>query len=339
MNDARTAEDEPEEFRRQRAFLIETAPLLAEDFLRVARESRQARAEKDTAFAEDISHIWARGWTVVDAVINSMEQSAALMFPRAEIKDAHSDTREALLLLQCSSTLTLREIRELLRAGYLAGAAARWRALHETAVTAVVVAEGGAQIARRYLDHGIVTQFTRLEEFYRQPHPDAPSDEERAERMALVADLIRAHTLVDESLGFAKPYGWATPLMKRRRDGKYLEPTFTRLEELARQSNMRLLVQHGAHGHVHGDAGAVRTSVLRDGVELLAGPRTDEIPAVAVPTLRSIAVIAGATHMGFEPELNEFGRLICLTGAALTDLAMRGVDEFKSVHRTARLLF
>lgn len=328
-----------EELGRERAFLTETAPKLAYDFLLTARENRATRSAKDALVADEIAHIWARGWTVVDALVYSMEQSAALMFTRSEVKDDHTKTREALLLLQCAATLTLREIRELLCAGYLSGAAARWRALHETAVTAILVARGGETISQRYLDHGLVAQLARLEEFYRQPHPEAPSDEERAERNALVAELIRVNTLDEDSVSFARPYAWATPLMSRRRDGKFQEPTFTRLEVAAGQADMRLLVQHGAHGHVHNDAGAVRTAVLKDGLTLVAGPRAEEIPTVAVPALRTISSAVAATHMGYEPEMNEFGRLICLTGAAITDLAISGVDEFKSVHRSAQLLF
>lgn len=103
--------------------------------------------------------------------------------------------------------------------------------------------------------------------------------------------------------------------------------------------DMRLLVQFGAHGHVHIDAGAVRTTVLKEGTTLVVGPRSDEIPTVAAPELRTTVSIAAATHMGFEPEFGEFGRLISLTGAAIAELSMRGVAEFKSVDRSAQLLF
>jgi hypothetical protein len=331
--------DEPEELRRQRSFIREAAPQLADDFLDRARQTRTSRAAKSAEIAEEIAHIWARGWTAFDAVIYAMEQSAALMFARTDTDDEHADVREALLLQQSIATMTLREIGELLRAGYLSGSAARWRALHETAVTAILIAEGGGTIARRYLDHGIAAQFTRLEAFYRQPHPDAPPQQERNERNVLVAEIVAKHTLTDESVSFTRPYAWASPLMPRRKDGKLQEPTFTRLEEVARQKDMRLLVQHGAHGHVHNDAGAVRTAVLKEGTTLIVGPRSDEIPTVAVPTLRTIVSVAAATHMGFEPEFSEFGKLISLTGAAIAELAMHGVAEFKAVHRSAQLLF
>ncbi len=332
--------DDAPELRREKAFIFGTAPKLAGDFLRAGRETRMSRASKDASVAEDIAHVWARGWTVLDAVINAMEQSSALMFTRSEVLDDHADVREALLLLQSATTLTLREISELLRAGYLSGAAARWRALHETAVTAVVVAEGGPSIARRYIDHGVTTQLLRLEAFYQQPHPDAPPAAERAERMQLVADLIAKHTIPGETVSFRRPYAWATPVMPARaKDGKHLEPNFTRLEAVAGQIDMRLLVQHGAHGHVHNDAGAVRTAVLKDGNLLLAGPRSDEVQTVAIPALRTIVVAAAATHLGFEPQLDEFGRLISLTGAAIADLAATGVQAFESVHRSSQMLF
>src|SRR5271165_6398888 len=57
-----------------------------------------------------------------------------------------------LTLIHSSATVTLYEIRTLLLEGLWAGAAARWRALHELTVTAVLVARGGGAIARRYLN-------------------------------------------------------------------------------------------------------------------------------------------------------------------------------------------
>jgi hypothetical protein len=334
-----TSKRDEEKLAEVQAWISAEAPGLAEDFLQLGRQNRASRELKEADIAGRIAHIWARGWTVFDAVISAMEQSAAMMFTRTEIEDDYAPIREALMLIQSASTLTLREIRQLLMAGYLSGATARWRALHELAVTAILVAEGGPIIAQRYIDHGIVTQLVRLEEFYRQPHPDAPSDEEREERLRLVRELTANHTLAEETLAFGRPYGWATPLMPRRKDGKFHEPSFTRLEIAARQADMRLLVQHGAHGHVHHDAGAVRTAVLLGGTKLIAGPRDDEIPSVAVPALRTVVSIAAATHMGFEPEFSEFGQLISLTAAAIANLTMRGVDEFKGVHRSAQLLF
>jgi hypothetical protein len=52
----------------------------------------------------------------------------------------------------------LGESRCLAVAGYWVGAAARWRGLHELAVTARLIAESGSKIAQRYLDHGFVVQ-------------------------------------------------------------------------------------------------------------------------------------------------------------------------------------
>lgn len=308
---------------------------MAEDFLGLAKSTRLRRSLKDATIAEEVTNSWARGWTVLDAVINSMEQSAASMAHRSASDDAHADSREALLLLQSMATLTLREIRELLVAGYLSGATARWRALHETAVTALLVAEGGPSIACRYVDHGIATQILRLEEFYKQPHPKAPPIAERAERLATVDDLILKHTMTDESVKFARPYAWATPLMPiSPKTNKRAVPTFERLERAAGQIDMRLLVAHGANGYVHNDAGAVRTAVLRYGSVLTTGPRSDEIQTVAIPTLRTAAIVAAATHSGFEPDYNDYGCQVSLAGAAIVELSMFGMKEFESFDRT-----
>lgn len=322
------------------ARILRSAPAVADNFLSLARSTRLKRSSNDATVAEEVKHFWARGWTAYDAVINSMEQSAASMGQRSSSDDAHADSREALLLLQSMATLTLREIRELLVAGYLSGAAARWRALHEIAVTALLIAEGGPRIASRYVDHGIATQILRLEEFYKQPHPQAPPIEERADRLAKVDGLIAKHEMLDESIKFPRPYAWAMPLMPiSPKTKKRVVPTFERLEEVAGQLDMRLLVAHGANGYVHNDAGAVRTAVLRYGSDLNIGPRSDEIQTVAIPALRTAAILAAATHSGFEPEYNDYGLKISLAGAAIAELAMFGVNEFESFDRTIQLLF
>ncbi|WP_416046574.1 DUF5677 domain-containing protein [Propioniciclava soli] len=72
---------------------------------------------------------------------------------RGSSRDPHQPVRIGLALLQSSATLTLGEIRTLLEAGYWAGAAARWRALHESAVAAKLIAQGGPRIAQRFLAH------------------------------------------------------------------------------------------------------------------------------------------------------------------------------------------
>jgi Family of unknown function (DUF5677) len=89
-----------------------------------------------------------------------MQQNGALMLQRMDEvgEDNHSDVRESLTLIHSSATVTLYEIRTLLLEGLRGGAAGRWRALHELTVTAALLARGGKTIARRYLDHGFVTQ-------------------------------------------------------------------------------------------------------------------------------------------------------------------------------------
>ena len=61
--------------------------------------------------------------------------------------------------------MTLHEIATLLQAGLWSGAAGRWRALHELAVTGTVLATSGSAIAGRFLDHSFVVQTKRLRAF------------------------------------------------------------------------------------------------------------------------------------------------------------------------------
>ena len=92
----------------------------------------------------NIKEKYTEAWDCFDAIIFSMQQDALIMLRRMDDigEDDHSDVRTALSLIHSSATVTLYEIRTLLLEGLWAGAAARWRALHELTVTAILVARG-----------------------------------------------------------------------------------------------------------------------------------------------------------------------------------------------------
>jgi hypothetical protein len=84
----------------------------------------------------------------------------------------------------------------------------------------------------------------------------------RTDRLARANEIVTGHTLELQSTDFSRPYGWAIPLMSLSKAGKYLEPTFDRLEQIAGMEHNRLLVKNAAHPLVHNDSGGVRTAVL-----------------------------------------------------------------------------
>ncbi len=130
---------------------------------------------------------------------------------------------EALVPLHCRACRTAREIVCLLKSGYADGAYARWRALHEMAVTAFFLLEHGADTAQRYLDHVAVRCWRAARDYQRHCETlgyETLSSEELGEVKAA------SDTMTDKyGSSFGGDYGWAARAIGHNR------PTFRMIEE------------------------------------------------------------------------------------------------------------
>lgn len=308
--------------------LLRETDSAAWDTLRLARDSRPRRDAQRRELCEGIGSRWTVGWDYWDAVTFALQQNGLHLLKRSAIEDDHSKMREALLLLHCSATVTFQEIGALLQGGLWAGAAARWRALHEVAVTASVIAASGTATAERYLDHGYVVQTRRLSE-YMQAHGRGPVDTaELAVRIERSEAISLRHTTPDLGVRFRDSYGWAAPLMPMGKKDKRVPPSFDRLEDLADLKDLRLLVA-SAHGLVHNDAAGVITAVLADPGHWALGPVPSFTETVARPALITIQRAVATTHGAFEPELNDFARLLGMFASVTIALGRHGVEAFE----------
>ena len=155
----------------------------------------------------------------------------------------------ALLQLHGRSCRVAREIETLLRAGLPDGAFARWRTLHEIAVTALLIAQEGETLAQRYLEHDTVKRYTLM--LAHDTHAKAlghqpPTSEERAALHTAYKSLLASH-----GDAFAEDYGWAALVIKGR-------PTFARLERHAKLDRFRPYYSwssSGVHAGPHGLTG------------------------------------------------------------------------------------
>jgi hypothetical protein len=274
---------------RFQRMLSQQSRAMANDILAMSKENESQR-EAYRRLRNDIRDENAEAWDYFDAVIYSMQQNGLLMLRRMDDvgEDGHSDSRTALSLIHGSATLILFEIRTLLLEGLWAGGAARWRALHELTVTATVVARGGSGIARRYLDHGFVVQTERFARFYAR-HARGPISEATLRQRQIRSQLIiQRSTLPNQQGSFKDQYGWAAPLMAFDRTAMTL---------------------HGDGVYAFGPVNAFTSTVAR-------------------PSLLSIIHCIGATHLGFEDDINETAQLLGLLASGAMDLASRGVESF-----------
>jgi hypothetical protein len=302
---------------------------LADDILELSRGERTKRDERASDVRRKVENDWREGWELFDAVVFSAQQSGLLLGRRSsEIDDEYIAVRLALLALHATAASTVQEIGVLLRAGFWAGAAGRWRSLHELAVTSRIIAEYGPPIAQRYLDHGFVVQTRRLAEFY-AVHGRGPVDpDELRRRQAEAAKLVTTHTSNEVRGPFHIEYGWAATLMPyaKKDPSARVRPTLVELEKLVGATEHRLLVT-SAHGVVHVDSAGVMAVAFTD-EGMVLGPTPAHVATVARPTMQSMSLIMDSTILGSEPVLDDHAAVMGLNAAATAELAMRAIQAF-----------
>lgn len=295
---------------------------MAEDIKSHAPDGRIKRVAYDLRIADEINSSCGDLFEATDSIVYALEQGGAQMLARMNDipDDDHSPVREALALIHAAATITVREITYLARQGFWVAGAARWRALHELAVTAHLVGTGGAEIAQRYLHHGEVVSTRRLAAYYERHGVGPVGPDELASRKATADQLEMLYELANASTKFREAYGWALPLVPLNRYGQIRRPTFDVLERLAEVDVRRLLVA-SSHGLVHMDAAGVVTAVvMNEGYSF--GPIQHFTRTILEPTLDSIIRLVVATHACFEPSLDtEFSRVLTAQAAGIGKLA------------------
>lgn len=146
---------------------------------------------------------------------------------------------DVLTRLHSRAVQTSREILTLLRAGFPAGAHARWRTLHEIAVVGAFIARGDNKLAKRYLLHADIESHKAMKQY--EQHYAAlglrtpiPSDMRKVER--------RKEALLKKyGKDFYNDYGWASGALGKSR------PTFAELEAAAGLTHFRPWYRMSSH--------------------------------------------------------------------------------------------
>lgn len=314
-------------------FLASNASGVAGDILQHAAESRERRHSRAAEVSCTIRSVWSAGLDMFDAAIFAMDQHGLFMLSRLDDvdqdlpEDGHQVVRVVLALLHFNATIVLQEIRALLEAGFWSAGVARWRALHELAVTAKLIAQGGPALAHRYMDHGYVVQTRRLKAYFDEHGVGPVPPSELDARVAQATALEEKYSLAGDTYRFREAYGWALTLMPLTAKGNRTRPTMDQLEKLADLDHRRLLVA-SSHGIVHADSGGIAGTVLLGEGQWLAGPTERFIEAVARPTLDTLIHMVAATHLGFEDELNESSEKLALFASGLMSLCSDAISAF-----------
>ena len=123
--------------------------------------------------------------------------------------------------LHARSCHIANEILCLLKAGYADAAQARWRALHEVAVTQLFITKYGDECAQRYVDHEVIESYKGMRQHKEYEHrlqEKGPDDSEIEECKRYVDDLVSTYGKY-----FKGQYGWALPFINREKSTTFFE--------------------------------------------------------------------------------------------------------------------
>ena len=220
-------------------------------------------------FEQRLEKHWQKPLTLLELLI-ALALEAGSDFNDAFRQDAvgSNDARfEALVRNHARASQVASEVLTLLRSGYADGAHARWRTLHEIAVTSMFISDASQVVAEKYLLHEVVQQYKKALQYQRyqgrlnvEPITQAEIDKMKVQHDKLIARFGKS---------FKKDYGWAASALGKER------PTFADIEDSVDMEHWRPyygMASGNTHANSHGARFRLGLSPENDGKVLLAGP-------------------------------------------------------------------
>lgn len=171
---------------------------------------------------------------------------------------------EVLNRLHARSCQVAAEVLVLLKCGFSDGAMARWRTLHEIAVTSLFIRKHGEKMARRYLCYEAIESYKGAQQYQRYCRRLGHESFSQAE-MKEIEDA-RSGAINEFGKSFGENYGWAASVLK------HSNPTFAQIEENIGLNHLRPYYKMASQ-NVHADPkGAIFRLGLNGERFLLAGP-------------------------------------------------------------------
>jgi hypothetical protein len=213
---------------------------------------------------------------------------AAIHFTEGEARNKR--LAHALLLLHSRAIAVAGEILCLMKSGYADGAAARWRTLHEIAVTAAFLIDRGERAAELYLSHWACEQHKGLLHF--EEHCRALGYRRHGKRVVNASQCQVDELVKEHGEAFRHDYGWAAVALGIKR------ATFNDIEKLANAAFMRphyRLASEQVHASSRGSF--IRAGLIEQdpsAAVLLAGPSNYGFADPATNTARSLLLVTSS---------------------------------------------
>jgi len=225
-----------------------TAPKIADTVLlamkRDAAPNIAERRAMHAGFKERNLERWKAGLDCFEILLAVAEEIAEEFNEehRPEAVKEQNFKFEAVVSLHAKALLIARELICLLEGGYADGALARWRSLHEVAVTANFIAEQNNETAERFLISWRAQAFKAMLQYQKFVEKTGERPFTEDELAGAKKDYDQIITRFGESM--RHQYGWASEALSDKK------PTFDRLERSVKFDHFR--PYYGwASQHVH----------------------------------------------------------------------------------------
>lgn len=188
-----------------------------------ADQELEEHREQTKQFTERNLNRWKCGFDLLEKLILICIDSGNT-FKEDFFSDAEENPNlcaSVAVRLHARSCHIANEILCLLKSGYADAAQARWRALHEVAVTQLFVAKHGDECAQRYVDHGVIESYKGMcqhKEYEHRLQEKGPDDSEIVECKRYVDELVGTY-----GKDFKGQYGWALPFVHKEKGATFFD--------------------------------------------------------------------------------------------------------------------
>ena len=257
-------------FARLPELILTTSDQVADDLLRTLkrrwRSEYRVQSREQQGFRRRLRRRWREPldlYGMLIAVAFELGDQVADEW-RRQPDDGREHLGQTLLRLHARSCQVASEILALLEHGFADGAMARWRTMHEIAVTASFLSDHGNETAERYLLHDVVEAYRALPDYQR--HCEALGEASFSATEA--AEMKARHDALVLRFGreFAKPYGWAAAALRLPK------PTFADIERASSLEHLRPYYRMASQNVHATPKGILFRLGLTDEAVLLAGP-------------------------------------------------------------------
>lgn len=234
-----------------------------------APDTLREENEKMENFKGRVNNFWKRPLDLLDLLLIYSQQLGSKFNKemRVTAENENDYVFLALTRLHAKACLVSQEVAILMKHGYASGAHARWRSLHEIAVTALFIKEHGNEVAERYLDYRDIEAYYAMRQYkeYAAKLKYEPLQEEEEKNAINVKNfLIKKYGESFENL-----YGWASKELSKPK------PKFTDIEKAVGIEHMRpyyKMASNAVHAESNGIFFNIGISKSDEGKILLAGP-------------------------------------------------------------------